>query len=67
MKKKMPKEREKFWFKPKHTDEDIDMIRRMKKGGSSRGDIFYVMMQRRSDVSPITIGRWIDKVREGRK
>lgn len=61
----MPKQLKRFEFKPKHTPEDIAMIREMKEAGESRGSIFYVMLQRRSDVHPITIGRWIDSVEEG--
>lgn len=61
----MPKQLKRFEFKPKYTPEDIEMIREMKEAGSSRGEIFYVMLQRRPDVSPVTIGRWIDGVKEG--
>ena len=59
----IPKQLEKHAFKPKYTQEDIDLIKTMKQSGQSRGDIFYVMMQRRPELSPITIGRWIDGVK----
>ena len=49
-------------FVPKYTQEDLDLIREMKKAGKDRGSIFYVMLQRRPDVHSITIGRWIDGV-----
>ena len=58
----VPQQLKKFIFKPKHTKEDLETILKMKQAGRGRGDIFYVMMQRRPDVHPITIGRWVDKV-----
>ena len=66
MTNKVPKQLKKHVFKPKYTEDDLRVIREMKEAGQSRGDIFYVMLQRRGDeVSPITIGRWIDSVQEG--
>lgn len=62
MKKRDYTHLKKYSFKPKYTKEDLALIRKMKEAGQSRGDIFYVMMQRRPDVAPITIGRWIDRV-----
>jgi len=62
MQEKTPKQLKPFVFKPKSTPEDIEVITTMKKAGQGRGDIFYVMMQRRPDVHSITIGRWIDSV-----
>lgn len=56
----VPKQLKKYVFKPKHTQEDLDLIKKMKEAGQSRENIFYVMMNRRPDVSSITIGRWID-------
>lgn len=62
---KVPKQLRKHVFKPKCTEDDLRVIREMKEAGQSRGDIFYVMLQRRGDdVHPITIGRWIDSVQE---
>ncbi len=61
----VPKQLKPYSFKPKHTQEDLDVIRELKDAGRGRGDIFYVMLQRRPDVHPITIGRWIDSVQEG--
>lgn len=65
MTNEVPKQLKKHTFKPKYTEDDLRVIREMKESGQSRGDIFYVMLQRRTDVSPITIGRWIDSVQEG--
>lgn len=64
MTNKVPKQLKKHTFKPKYTEDDLRVIREMKQAGQTRGDIFYVMLQRRGDVSPITIGRWIDGVTE---
>lgn len=58
----VPKQLKSHVFRPKYTKEDMEVIRKMKEAGQSRGDIFYVMMQRRPDVAPITIGRWVDGV-----
>jgi len=65
MKNEVPKQLKKHVFKPKCTEDDLRVIREMKEAGQGRGDIFYVMLQRRPDVHSITIGRWIDSVQEG--
>lgn len=53
----------KYEFKPKYTQENIDLIKKMKLGGQDKGDIFYVLRQKRPDVSVVTIERWIDSVK----
>jgi len=63
--KNVPKQLKKHTFKPKYTNDDMRVIREMKEAGQGRGDVFYIMLQRRPDVHPVTIGRWIDSVQEG--
>lgn len=60
----VPKQLRPHTFKPKYTQEDLDLIQEMKNEGKSRGEIFYDMMRRRPDVHAITLGRWIDGVKK---
>ena len=53
-----------FRIKPKHTEEDLKLIRDMVESGSKDNEIFLVMMGERPDVSPRSIERWIERVRK---
>ena len=53
-----------FRIKPKHTEEDLTLIREMVRLGRKDNEIFLVLMGERPDVSPRSIERWIQKVRK---
>lgn len=53
----------KFRFKPKHSNKDLDLIREMVKQGHKDNEIFLVIMGERPDVSARSIERWIERVK----
>lgn len=56
-----------YRFKPKYTDDDLKLIREMLDAGRKDNEITFVMMGERPDVHPISIKRWIEKVKNEQK
>lgn len=52
---------EPYQYKPKYTQEDIDLIKDLLEKETMIEDIFAVIKKRHPDVSPISVYRWINK------
>ena len=51
-----------YQYKPKHTDEDLQIIRDELAKETPIEQIFAIMKNRRPDVHAMTVWRWVEKI-----